>query len=284
VVGVTNRRGAPQAPAATGPPWSSRSPLESVPGEGQRPPRRRRVRRALVGVAAAALVAAAFVMVVSVLQPGRRSPTGRPEVPAVTAPAVTTAPAGSAAPPSTTAEAGRIGRTLDQRLAATHQVERVAAVFGWIVMAATVLLIGMAVFLLVVFPAGLVERSPLEEGSLRRVAQMAVVLTIVGEIAEVLLRAAIVTEKGFVGAVDRDALLFVLVGPIAVSCLLRIAGVLLILAMLLGRFSSVKRPFTVVRGGVSVIGGVQISALASRRAATAVGIGATPRRPRPGSC
>jgi copper transport protein len=283
MVGVTSRHATgvqPVAPVAapTWPAGSQRLPGAGPPGPPtpHKPPRK--LRKIVLSVAAAALIAAAFALVVAALQPQRRAPVTRPTTTAVPGAPVTAAPPVSTAPASPSAvDPGPIGRTLDQRLQVTRQIERVGFVSRWIGMAGALLLMGMAVFLLVVFPDdGSDASSPFEgQGRLRSLTILLVLLTILGELTELPLQAAVAADRGWVGATDPDTLLFVAAGPVAVSCLLRVAGVVLILGMLVGRFATVKRPFSVVRGGLAVVGGFHLSGRTSRRVAMAVGIAVT---------
>lgn len=252
MVGVTDR------PSAGGPVGAGHDRLPPV----RRP---RRGRQVLLALAVLIVLAGAVTLSVLALQPGRHDPLARPTTPATLVP-----------PGGRLSGTGSTTHLLDQRISVYRQLDKSYFAASWAVMSSTVLLVGMAIFLLIIFPAGRSERSPLEEhGRVRTLAKLAAAVVVLGEVVQVLLRAAISADLGWRGAIDPDALVFVLAGPVAVACLLRSAGVLIILAMLVGHFSAVKRPFTIARGGISLIGGVQISALTSRRVATLVGLAVT---------
>jgi len=278
MVGVTNRPDVTSGDPYGGPirvaPSVNGGDPERIPPGGRRSGR---LRRTLLTLAALVLIAAAFALVVAALQPAHRPTNGRSvttvaNAPPSSAPGASN-PSGSAKAPL---DAGAVGRSIDQRLAVTRQIEKGIFGAGWLVMAGTVLLMGIAVFLLVVYPTEGDDSSPFEgHGRIRGLVVAITVVTVVAALAELPLRAAVQGDRGWVGATDPELLLFVLAGPVAVAVLLRIAGVVLILAMLVGRFTTVKRPFSVVRGGMSMIGGLHVSGLASRRAAMSVGIAVT---------
>jgi putative copper export protein len=91
---------------------------------------------------------------------------------------------------------------------------------------------------------------------------------VVAETTAIPLRAAMSTEVGWRGATDGEALVFVLAGPVGASCLLRIAGALLILAMLAGGYSFRS---SLRRAGRSVVSRLAVTELTARRGGAAVG-------------
>src|SRR5690606_4245629 len=142
------------------------------------------------------------------LQPQRRPSIGRPATTSASRSTVTSAPgatpSASSGTTTTPLDPGTVGRTLDNRLAATRQTERAAFVVRWVGLAGALILMGMAIFLLVVFPAaGADVTSPFEgQGRLRALTVLLVLVTVAGELAELPLRAAVEGDVGWSGAVD----------------------------------------------------------------------------------